>query len=389
MAGRAYANVAGNTACQYAVKQHPQLQLSYLHSTGLVWAAALRKDSKELLGQIENAIECMKKDGTIATMHERWFGIKPAAGSAAVTIFPGHGRAGHAGLRCDAARAQVRLSERRLTARAGGPRAHGDTHHLPVSGRASVRPRFSRASTSRSSARELVFIIGPSGSGKSTLLRCINRLEEPSGGSVVFDGIEVTSPAADLNALRRSMGMVFQSFNLYPHMTALGNVTLALRKVLKKPREEADDIGAPRARRGGARRQGGELSGRAVRRPAAARRHRPRAGAGAEDRAVRRADLGARSRARRLGAGRDARPEGRRHDHAGRQPRAALRPRGRRPHRLHGPGPDRRAGPAGERSSTRRARAARGRSSPSCCDDAPAGHDRLGALRRDVLQAGD
>ena len=93
------------------------------------------------------------------------------------------------------------------------------------------------------SERELVFIIGPSGSGKSTLLRCINRLEEPSSGSVHFDGIEVTSRATELNALRRSMGMVFQSFNLYPHMTALGNVTLALRKVLGKPREEADDIG--------------------------------------------------------------------------------------------------------------------------------------------------
>ncbi|HSR80876.1 MAG TPA: amino acid ABC transporter ATP-binding protein [Hyphomicrobiaceae bacterium] len=91
-------------------------------------------------------------------------------------------------------------------------------------------------------ARELVFIIGPSGSGKSTLLRCINRLEEPTAGSVIFDNIEVTSPKTDLNALRRSMGMVFQSFNLYPHMTALGNVTLALRKVLKKPRTEADEI---------------------------------------------------------------------------------------------------------------------------------------------------
>jgi polar amino acid transport system ATP-binding protein len=91
--------------------------------------------------------------------------------------------------------------------------------------------------------RELVFIIGPSGSGKSTLLRCINRLEEPSGGRVVFDGVEVTAPATDLNALRRSMGMVFQSFNLYPHMTALGNVTLALRKVLKKTGAEAEAIG--------------------------------------------------------------------------------------------------------------------------------------------------
>jgi polar amino acid transport system ATP-binding protein len=93
------------------------------------------------------------------------------------------------------------------------------------------------------SERELVFIIGPSGSGKSTLLRCINRLEEPTGGRIVFDGVEVTARGTDLNALRRTMGMVFQSFNLYPHMTALANVTLALRKVLGKPRDEADTIG--------------------------------------------------------------------------------------------------------------------------------------------------
>jgi polar amino acid transport system ATP-binding protein len=92
-------------------------------------------------------------------------------------------------------------------------------------------------------ARELTFIIGPSGSGKSTLLRCINRLEEPSGGRIVFDGVEVTEPSTNLNTLRRSMGMVFQSFNLYPHMTALGNVTLALRKVLGKDRADADIIG--------------------------------------------------------------------------------------------------------------------------------------------------
>ena len=91
--------------------------------------------------------------------------------------------------------------------------------------------------------RELVFIIGPSGSGKSTLLRCMNLLEEPSSGRIVFDGVEVTSPATDLNKLRRSMGMVFQAFNLYPHMTALGNVTLALRKVLGKSRAEAEEIG--------------------------------------------------------------------------------------------------------------------------------------------------
>jgi polar amino acid transport system substrate-binding protein len=97
MAGRAYANVAGNTAIQWAVKQQPQLQLSYLYSTGLVWAAPVRKDSKALLAQLENAIECMKKDGTIAAMHEKWFGTKPAPGSAAITIFPGIGIPGTPG----------------------------------------------------------------------------------------------------------------------------------------------------------------------------------------------------------------------------------------------------------------------------------------------------
>jgi ABC-type polar amino acid transport system ATPase subunit len=90
---------------------------------------------------------------------------------------------------------------------------------------------------------ELVFIIGPSGSGKSTLLRCCNRLEEPDGGSVQVDGIDILRPGVDLNRLRQKIGMVFQSFNLYPHMTALGNVTLALRKVQKLGRDEADRKG--------------------------------------------------------------------------------------------------------------------------------------------------
>ena len=91
MAGRADANVAGNTVVAWAAKNNPQLELSYLHSTGLVWAAPLRKDSGELRKVIENAIECMKLDGTIAAMHEKWFGFKPPAGSAAVTVFPGYG----------------------------------------------------------------------------------------------------------------------------------------------------------------------------------------------------------------------------------------------------------------------------------------------------------
>jgi polar amino acid transport system substrate-binding protein len=91
IAGRAYANVAGNTAAAWAAKNNPAIKLSYLHSTGLVWAAPVRKDNTELRKKLDVAVECMKKDGTIAAMHERWFGIKPAPGSAAVTIFPGYG----------------------------------------------------------------------------------------------------------------------------------------------------------------------------------------------------------------------------------------------------------------------------------------------------------
>lgn len=91
--------------------------------------------------------------------------------------------------------------------------------------------------------QQLVFLIGPSGSGKSTLLRCCNRLEEPTSGDVLIDGVNIHSPRVDLNALRTKVGMVFQSFNLYPHLTALDNVTLAVRKVAKKSRIEADEIG--------------------------------------------------------------------------------------------------------------------------------------------------
>jgi ABC-type polar amino acid transport system ATPase subunit len=91
--------------------------------------------------------------------------------------------------------------------------------------------------------REVVCVIGPSGSGKSTLLRCLNRLETPSAGTVSLDGVEITAAGVDLNRVRKDIGMVFQAFNLYPHMSALGNVTLALRKVLKQPREQAEAKG--------------------------------------------------------------------------------------------------------------------------------------------------
>lgn len=88
--------------------------------------------------------------------------------------------------------------------------------------------------------RELVFLIGPSGSGKSTLLRCLNRLEDPSSGSVMVDGIDMLDPRTDINKARQRIGMVFQSFNLYPHMTALGNIALALRKVQGLGKAEAE-----------------------------------------------------------------------------------------------------------------------------------------------------
>src|SRR3954453_20348682 len=92
-------------------------------------------------------------------------------------------------------------------------------------------------------AQELVFVIGPSGSGKSTLLRCCNRLEEPDGGAIRVAGVDLVGRKGATNAMRPPTGMGSQSFNLYPHMTALGNVTLALRKVMGRSRREADEIG--------------------------------------------------------------------------------------------------------------------------------------------------
>jgi ABC-type polar amino acid transport system ATPase subunit len=87
---------------------------------------------------------------------------------------------------------------------------------------------------------EKVVVCGPSGSGKSTMIRCINRLEEHDSGRIVVDGQELTGDEKQVDAVRREVGMVFQSFNLFPHMTVLENLTLAPRLVRRKPKAEAE-----------------------------------------------------------------------------------------------------------------------------------------------------
>jgi polar amino acid transport system ATP-binding protein len=89
---------------------------------------------------------------------------------------------------------------------------------------------------------EVVVILGPSGSGKSTLLRCINFLEKPTSGDIWFEDTCITDPATDINKIREHVGMVFQSFNLFPHLSAKGNIMLAQRKVLKRSKEDAERI---------------------------------------------------------------------------------------------------------------------------------------------------
>ena len=90
---------------------------------------------------------------------------------------------------------------------------------------------------------ERIVICGPSGSGKSTLIRCINRLETHQRGQIVVEGVELAEDVKRINAIRREVGMVFQHFNLFPHLTVLENCTLALKRVRRLPKAEADKIG--------------------------------------------------------------------------------------------------------------------------------------------------
>ena len=87
---------------------------------------------------------------------------------------------------------------------------------------------------------DVVCVIGPSGSGKSTFLRCMNLLETPTGGHIYFEGTDITDPKTNIDKLRQKMGMVFQQFNLFPHMTILDNMTLAPMKLLGRPKDEAE-----------------------------------------------------------------------------------------------------------------------------------------------------
>ena len=98
---------------------------------------------------------------------------------------------------------------------------------------------------------EKVVVIGPSGSGKSTFLRCLNLLETPTKGSITFDGVDITDPKTDINAIRRQMGMVFQHFNLFPNMTIRKNITLAPVRTGLMPQAQADDLATTLLRRVG------------------------------------------------------------------------------------------------------------------------------------------
>ena len=122
---------------------------------------------------------------------------------------------------------------------------------------------------------EVVVVLGPSGSGKSTMLRCLNLLESPTSGQIIFEGEDICSPKADVNSIRERMGMVFQQFNLFPHLDALHNVVLAQVKVLKRSKAEAERVAREQLARVGLANRAGyypsELSGGQQQRVAIAR----------------------------------------------------------------------------------------------------------------------
>ena len=180
---------------------------------------------------------------------------------------------------------------------------------------------------------EVVVVLGPSGSGKSTMLRCINRLEHPTSGSIVVEGVDVCAKGVDLNKVRTHLGMVFQQFNLFPHLSVKKNVMLAQQKVLKRSKEEAEKIAVEELTKVGLAERidfmPSQLSGGQQQRVAIAR-------ALSMNPHVMLFDVGARSRAGSRRSGCHARPGTRWHDHDCRDARDGLCPRRRRPRRLYG-----------------------------------------------------
>ena len=134
---------------------------------------------------------------------------------------------------------------------------------------------------------ERIVIAGPSGSGKSTMIRCINRLEEHQSGKILVDGIELTSDLKKIDEVRREVGMVFQHFNLFPHLTILENCTLAPIWVRKMPKKKADEVAMHFLERVKIPEQANKYPGPALRRAAAARGNRPVALHESADHAVR------------------------------------------------------------------------------------------------------
>ncbi len=212
----------------------------------------------------------------------------------------------------------------------------------------------------------VVCLIGASGSGKSTLLRCLNLLEPVDAGTIVIDGETVTNGKVDVNALRRRIGIVFQSFNLFPHMTVMQNITLAPQEDPGLSKHEAEAKARELLGRIGLVDKADEYPGSAFGRPAAARCDRSRARDGPEADAARRDHERARPAARR----RRARPRGRagreRHDDGDRDARDVVRARGRGQGLLPRRGSDPRGG-ASRRDLQLAARAADARSSWVAC----------------------
>ena len=138
---------------------------------------------------------------------------------------------------------------------------------------------------------EVVVVCGPSGSGKSTLIKTVNGLEPVQQGTILVNGVEVTNPKTNLTRLRSHVGMVFQHFELFPHLSIRENLVLAQMKVLKRNREEERSCSSRPSRSSEA---GGKVSGTAFRRSAAACGNRPGARDGPDLHAVRRTDFGSR-----------------------------------------------------------------------------------------------